>query len=213
VHDLNGEVARFAELARLLGGDRPVWGLRYTVKHETIERMAAHYLRELRTIQPAGPYRLGGWCFGAVVAFELAHQLQADGEEVALLALIGISAFDFSRLVAPAALERYRAAAPAPGRSPARSALSAARAALRHKRPATPSAVCSVAFARYLPAAYPGRAVLVLSADETVVYSTDPAADWRDLCSDGVDVLLVPGGHEQILVEPNVAEVARRLRG
>jgi acyl carrier protein len=109
VHDLNGAVGRYVELARRLGLDQPVWGLRYTREHKTIESMAAQYLQEIRTVQPAGPYRLGGWCFGAVVALEIARQLHAAGEEVMLLALIGISPFDFSRLVSDSALRRYQA--------------------------------------------------------------------------------------------------------
>ena len=49
--------------------------------------MAAHYLDEIRTVQPRGPYCIGGYCLGAIVAFEMAQQLLAGGEEVALLAL------------------------------------------------------------------------------------------------------------------------------
>ena len=109
VHDLNGAVGRYVELARRLGPDQPLVGLRYTREHETIESMAEQYLHEIRTVQPEGPYRLGGWCFGAVVAFEIARQLHAADDEVTLLALIGISAFDYPRLVSPAAWRRYQA--------------------------------------------------------------------------------------------------------
>jgi aspartate racemase len=54
---------------------------------ETIEEMAAHYIQEIRAFQPEGPYLLGGLCFGGKVAFEMAQQLQAQGQEVALLVL------------------------------------------------------------------------------------------------------------------------------
>ena len=50
--------------------------------------MAAHYLAALRRVQPRGPYYLGGYCFGAAVAYELARQLRAGGDEVALVAVI-----------------------------------------------------------------------------------------------------------------------------
>jgi thioesterase domain-containing protein len=50
--------------------------------------MAALYLEELRRVQPAGPYRLGGWSLGGFVAFEMAHQLREQGETVALLAIL-----------------------------------------------------------------------------------------------------------------------------
>ena len=50
--------------------------------------MAACYIEEMRTVQPKGPYCIGGLCFGGIVAFEMAQQLVAQGETVALLALI-----------------------------------------------------------------------------------------------------------------------------
>src|SRR5207245_2786374 len=53
-----------------------------------LEEMAAAYLVELRTLQPQGPYFLGGFCFGGLVALESAQQLAAAGEEVALVVMI-----------------------------------------------------------------------------------------------------------------------------
>src|SRR5262249_55453963 len=53
-----------------------------------IESMAAHYVEELRAVQPEGPYLLGGWSMGGVVAFEMAQQLQRLEQEVKLLALV-----------------------------------------------------------------------------------------------------------------------------
>jgi thioesterase domain-containing protein len=55
---------------------------------ETVEAMAAAYLEEMRRVQPAGPYRLGGWSLGGVVAFEMARRLEEQGEAVALLAVL-----------------------------------------------------------------------------------------------------------------------------
>lgn len=57
-----------------------------------IEDMATDYIKALRIVQPHGPYMLGGWSFGGVVAFEMAQQLQKLGNKVALLALIDIGA-------------------------------------------------------------------------------------------------------------------------
>lgn len=50
--------------------------------------MASCYIEGLQTIQPVGPYYLGGWSLGGIIAWEMAQQLSAAGEEVALLALI-----------------------------------------------------------------------------------------------------------------------------
>jgi len=56
-----------------------------------IEEMAAYYLREIKAIQPAGPYYLGGYCLGGCLAIEAAHQLRAQKEKVSLVALIECS--------------------------------------------------------------------------------------------------------------------------
>src|SRR4030095_11213475 len=52
-----------------------------------IEDLAAYFVGDLRAFQPEGPYLIGGYCLGGMVAFEMARQLQAQGQEVALLAL------------------------------------------------------------------------------------------------------------------------------
>ncbi len=94
VHDVRGQVLLFASLSAHFGADQPVYGLQprglRPGRHvfATIEEMAERYVREVRTIQPAGPYRLAGACFGGVVAFEMARQLEAAGARVELLALM-----------------------------------------------------------------------------------------------------------------------------
>jgi amino acid adenylation domain-containing protein len=94
VHAAGGNVLSYAALARHLGPDQPVYGLQSRGLeggepiHARIEDMAADYLAELRAVQPAGPYRLGGWSMGGLVAFEMARMLHAAGERVELLALV-----------------------------------------------------------------------------------------------------------------------------
>jgi len=74
--------------------DQPVYGLIHQsmdgkpAAHTTVESIAAHYLSEIRTVQPLGPYLLGGYCFGGVVAFEMAQQLKKQNEETSLLFLL-----------------------------------------------------------------------------------------------------------------------------
>jgi thioesterase domain-containing protein len=97
IHPAGGDVLCFFPLARHLGADQPFYGLQARGLEDaqepfaTIEEMAAHYVEEIRSVQPAGPYRLGGWSFGGLAAFELARQLQAGGEEVELLAVLDTS--------------------------------------------------------------------------------------------------------------------------
>ncbi|MEN9871647.1 MAG: hypothetical protein RLZZ171_2639, partial [Cyanobacteriota bacterium] len=80
-------------LSSQLGEDQPVYGLAIEMiddsEHwlEQVADLVALYIQEIKTLQPQGPYYLGGLSFGGMVAFEAAQQLQSQGEEVALLAL------------------------------------------------------------------------------------------------------------------------------
>ncbi|AVZ74465.1 non-ribosomal peptide synthetase [Streptomyces lunaelactis] len=94
VHPAGGGVLCYRETAAALGGDQPVYGLPATglaegiVPAETVEEMAQSYLRAVQEVQPSGPYHLGGWSFGGLVAYQMACLLVADGERVDLLALV-----------------------------------------------------------------------------------------------------------------------------
>jgi len=105
----------YANLAKYLEVERPVYAFNSRDSEgldefTTIEEMAAHYIQEMRAVQPRGPYHLGGYCFGGLVAYEMAQQLVARGECVALLALMNAtppnSSFEQVRLT-PAWLARF----------------------------------------------------------------------------------------------------------
>ena len=82
------------ELARHLPPERPVYGLQDGLHNPSgVVALAARYRREAQSVQSAGPYFLVGICSGAVVAFEMACQLRAAGEAVALLAMVEPSPF------------------------------------------------------------------------------------------------------------------------
>lgn len=93
VPGIGGNVLSYYDLAHLLGPEQPVYALQ-SRGLDGIEKpitrlcdIAAHFVREVRSVQARGPYLLGGACVGGVVAFEMAHQLVAAGEEIALLAM------------------------------------------------------------------------------------------------------------------------------
>ena len=94
IHSHGGNVLEYYPLAHLLPKDQPVIALQARgldgniPKNLTIEEAASAYLAEIRELQASGPYFLGGFCFGGLVAYEAAQQLRAAGEEVALLALL-----------------------------------------------------------------------------------------------------------------------------
>jgi amino acid adenylation domain-containing protein len=93
VHAMDGDILLYLALASHVGSDQPFYGLRargldgLQEPHPSLEAAAADYIREIKQVQPHGPYYLGGFCWGAMIAFEMAQQLQARGDDVGLLAL------------------------------------------------------------------------------------------------------------------------------
>jgi len=102
-----GDTFYFHNLSNHLGLDQPVYGLQAQgldgkqAPHTRIEDMAAHYIKEMRTLQPEGPYLLGGHSAGGVVAFEMAQQLQIQGQKVDLLALFDPSTPEVMNYIPP----------------------------------------------------------------------------------------------------------------
>jgi thioesterase domain-containing protein/acyl carrier protein len=90
IHAADGTLLPYANLARRLGGERSVYGLQpqgvegLPMVHTRVEEMAAHYVAAIRSVQPQGPYLIGGLCVGAVIACEMARLLENEQEEVRL---------------------------------------------------------------------------------------------------------------------------------
>jgi len=93
LHLALGHVLFYRDLANRLGSDQPVYAFRpqgldgIQPRHRRVEEMASHYIKEMRALQPDGPYYLCGSSFGGLIAFEMAQQLVAQGQEVRLLGL------------------------------------------------------------------------------------------------------------------------------
>ncbi|WP_416212481.1 beta-ketoacyl synthase N-terminal-like domain-containing protein [Nostoc sp. ChiQUE01b] len=94
VHPVGGNILCYYELSLHLGSDQPFYGLQALglngecEPYTRIEDMAAKYIEALREIQPHGPYFLGGWSMGGIVAFEMATQLLRKGDRVDMLAML-----------------------------------------------------------------------------------------------------------------------------
>ena len=94
VHAVGGQVISYAELSQEMGLEQPFYGLQsppanFSPESDiSIEQMATLYNREIRSVQPVGPYLLSGWSMGGLVAWEMAQQLMKEGETMGLLALM-----------------------------------------------------------------------------------------------------------------------------
>jgi thioesterase domain-containing protein len=112
VHDGDGETMLYRNLALLLKPDHAVYGLQphsrdnVPIAHSRISDMAANYIDRIRSVQPQGPYLVGGMCAGGVIAFEIACQLQRQGAKAAMVALI--DAADVVAVVKPWRLANRR---------------------------------------------------------------------------------------------------------
>jgi len=101
LHSHGGNVLEYQPLANLMKNDRPIYAIQHRgldgslVEEQTIEELAAYYLKEIRTVQPKGPYLLGGYCLGGYLALEVAQLLRKDDEEVNLLVFINTMTYRF----------------------------------------------------------------------------------------------------------------------
>lgn len=97
VHSYAGSVLQLRPLVQALPGERPIYGIQPRgviageEPHRRVEDMAAEYLAAIRTAQPRGPYTLGGFSFGGLVALEIARRLHGQGETVDFLAMLDTS--------------------------------------------------------------------------------------------------------------------------
>lgn len=97
IHGAGGNVLIYRELSQRLGADQPFFGLQSQGLDgklpilRTVEEMASLYVKEIRRVNPRGPYLVGGYCGGGTIALEVAQQLRSLGKDVALLALFDTS--------------------------------------------------------------------------------------------------------------------------
>ena len=241
----NSGIVHYRALARQLGPDQPLYGLQSQglngsrPPYETVEEMAAHYVHEIRQLQPTGPYYLGGHSFGGKVAFEMARQLLALGEKTALLAFFDTAndrldpsptGVGFLRHRSRVHLEALRTIRPGERasylvqragtlRTLATRALSHGYDALfrplRHAQRQVLAANDRAARA-YVPGFYGGRVTIFRAKDAAKTAAEDPVFSapllgWDELSGEGVEFHEVPGDHSTLVHVENSRFLARAL--
>lgn len=107
VHAEGGNVLEYRLFSKYIGTDQPFYGIQAkglqgeSVVEDSIEEMATSYIKELKTVQPHGPYYIGGYCLGGLVAYEIAQQLINEGDEIGLLVLVSNATPDQMRKTIP----------------------------------------------------------------------------------------------------------------
>ncbi|WP_368667338.1 amino acid adenylation domain-containing protein [Corallococcus sp. AB030] len=210
VHPVGGNVLAYAALAKQLGREQPFYGLQSQGLDgsrpplDTVEAMAALYVNAVRTVQPHGPYRLGGWSMGGVVAFEMARQLQARGETVELVALIDpspatddrvpLDVDDAAQVAALFELDQGQLATPEATTETGRTLLHVFTRNLR-------------ALKHHRPGPFTGR-VLLLQAGGAPARGDD---GWSAHVHGELTREVLPGTHYSLLRAPHVQRLAERL--
>ncbi len=237
-----GDPIIFKALVHHLGNDQPCYGVQTPglvgQQHppHRIEDYVPPQLAAIREIQPEGPYFFTGYSFGCTVAFEIAQQLRAEGERVALLAMIDGWAPGYPRRLPDASLfhrfldrwlrrhllERQR-------RKPRMMIYEALKARIRDvecalrelwrvpltrkQRRRRRKRAAIRARSRYRASPYDGPIVLIRSSQRTVegLFDYDPLRGWGPFATGGIDLRPVPGRHIDLLREPHVRAVAAEV--
>lgn len=240
---VGGNVIIFHDLAGLLGPEQPFYGLQSRglgggeEPLTSIEDIAAACLTEMRAVQPEGPYHLVGVCMGAVVAYEMAQQLHAAGQQVGLLTLLeprppattsrgrfrpALRTLAALRLI----LSRLQLYLQTLGKLRGRQRFGYLRERLEilkqmiaqrdlllgnrtefHLEVVRQANLAAVH--RHQPRVYPGHAVLMLAEGRKIDSEDDPRLHWSRLAAGGLEVYNVPGDDSGLtLVRPNVEVLA-----
>jgi amino acid adenylation domain-containing protein len=227
------------DLARHLGRRHPVYGLSYGLAGvhgeedatfpEGVEAVASHYIAEMRSVQPEGPYRLIGHSAGGLIAYEMAQQLCRGGESVVFLGLLGTYApawkhnrqlLPFREILLnivntpPALLVHFYSS---------RIGGAVRNLLFRHswtrKLMSAPSILKiklnSIIAAPYEAEPYPGPVHLFVETTPPRTIGREapppPETGWKELALGGLDIHYVPGDHMDMVKDPLAAVAAEAI--
>ncbi len=244
IHSLSGTVLELWSLARLLNCAAPIYGIQASGLEpdepieNRVEVMAAANIAAIKTVRPEGPYALGGYSFGGIVAFEMAQQLTRAGETVELVALVdtelGVHCLTWGELARFAvgwtrtqlrALNGLRHASGLERRAYFTGKLDHLKAMLRlsavpdegnPQLRRLPPRVLAVrqglrrATARYRLEPYPGRVVLFRASERNPLHWDCLPAFQRAVPS-GLEVRMIPGDHFSMIAEPAISALAKAM--
>lgn len=224
VHGLSGH-GSYLKLGRYLHPDRPFYGLKAVgldgekAPYTRMEDMVAYYIQEIQTVQPEGPYLLGGLCIGGVIALEMAQQLRKRSQEVSLVVMAD-SPNPFWTEEEKIELANWLSSQKSIWRKEQINrgfSLQQVESVFR-VRAANIQLISS-----YVPQVYSGRVIhfsaleLIESLDEMTAqrakYRHDPMQPngWNSWVAGGIELHKVPGSHQTFFKEPHVRVLAEKL--
>ena len=242
VHGVGGNILGFAGLARSLHKDQPVFGIQAQALNPEVptlirlEAMARFYVEQLRRVQPVGPYAFLGFSFGGLVAYEMAQQLTANGEQVRFLGMLDTWQPGHLKMAENGAQPRTRRmwnrlrlvrlntkkltllqlTSYLTDRLRSRFLRVAFGRLARSGAVSLPESMRQVrdinlnAAARYVVQSYPGKVTLFRAEDDANLPLPEDL-NWRTFAEGGVEIIRLPGDHGQLLAEPNLSFMTRQL--
>jgi amino acid adenylation domain-containing protein len=201
-------------IPRHIGDDQPFYGFFHQgedgqpIAFKTVKGIADHFIREMRQVRPQGPYFLGGYSFGGIVAFEMACKLVAEGEAVPLVALFDTYSPAESIAMSREEQKLYEPLKQAVMRRLVRYYFDRGRTLPAQLRHFNIIDVYGKAIQGYKPSVYPGKLTLIRT-------KSSPGAEdmgWGILADRGVDIMHVSGDHYSLVKEPHVRLLAHELR-
>ncbi|MCW9680554.1 thioesterase domain-containing protein [Dolichospermum planctonicum UHCC 0167] len=209
-------------LSRHLGKEQPIYALHYGIADTTgtrlllpkMEDLAAHYIKEMRSLQPEGPYFLMGVSFGGLVAYEMSQQLIAQGQQVGLLAVFDTTIESPRKLLLRQRLSNLLRLSPAELLKRIKSKFLVLRYGNQYLPHIYNPAPIISTFRAYTPKTYSGRVNLFKAMDKllSLTYKIDPLeVGWKKFVTGELEIHEIPGTHMGILEEPNVQLLAEKL--
>ena len=237
VHAIGGTVYAYAPLARELADGYAVWGIEAAGLRggerpaASLGEMVTRYVEAIRTTQPHGPYRMGGWSFGGLIALEIASRLRAAGEQVEFVALLDTplnihdtleqSEAELAGFFVADIAWSFGPDAPQPPDPATHSATEQLRWLSDHVSAGSdvPGAEDQI---RHRFDVYQAHLRLItgyvpppIDVPTTVIgacESADNAGEWARILGGSVNSVRVPGNHYSFLEAPGVQEVAAALK-
>lgn len=214
----------FAQLARTLGQRSSVYKLQGVgtpvwerpLERQEIKTLAAQYVSAMRSVQPSGPYCLGGMCNGVLIAQEMIQQLESQGETVALFAILDTWVLEHSQVKALWAIHYYRDRIQTVRRLPRKEQLAlmrrvARRLVTRRDRQRTKWSEAYWPANGFHAPRFTAPILLFKRTRQPFYYTRDPEMGWGKRSSGGVEVCELKCEHFELLRAPHVSVIAQAL--
>jgi aspartate racemase len=207
VHGVLGTVLSARHLGKHLDEEQPIYGIQAQglqekkLVHHRVEDMAAAYVKEIKTVQPTGPYCLVGVSTGGIIALEMAQQLYAENKQVAFLGFLDTqkpatsSGQNLETTKHSSFLETFKSELPDDA-----------------EIVAFLEANYEIVVNQYKPKSYPGTITFFLAEESASEKENQSIAYWRDIAQGKLHLHRVPGNHLSMIEEENAPVLAAKVQ-